>query len=144
MRLEAAGVGVRCSCDLFEYNRASQLTCVWSCLWVHTIVSAHICVSRTLLRASFYWLPIDPVPINKSLFDLCLTICVPPNSQQTNRARGPLLSVSPKSFGKRTNSLNKFFMNSHLWYRALLYITLRVFSETRHSCEKAKNSLSTT
>lgn len=101
MRLEAEGRGVCCSCDLFEYNCVSQFICVWSCRWVHnrvsSSVSAHICVSCTLLCTSLYWLPIDPVPINKSLFDLCLTTCVLPNSEQINRAYGPFLEITPKS-----------------------------------------------
>lgn len=78
----------------------------------------------------FIDLPIDPVPINRSLFDLCFTICVNlPMSEQTNRAYGTCLSV--KSLGNAPNSLHKVLMSSHLWYHAWLYITLQVFSERR-------------
>lgn len=112
MRLEAEGGGVCCSCDLFEYNCVSRFICVWSCLWAHNRVraslSAHICASCALLCTSLYWLPIDPVPINKSLFDLCLIICVLPNSEQANGAYGPFLKITPKSLRNAPTPWIKF------------------------------------
>lgn len=73
-----------------------------------------ICVSAQLFElyitvCSFYWLTIDPVPINKPLFNLCVIICVLPHSEQTNRAYGLFLKVNPTSLIKCTNSLNKVF-----------------------------------
>lgn len=109
---------VCCFCDLFEYNYVSKFICLWSCLGVRnrvsSSVSAHICVSCTLLCTSLYWLPIDPAPINTSFFDLCLAICVLPNKQ--TELMGPFLAVNPQVIEKVTNSLNKVFMPSHLWY----------------------------
>lgn len=133
MRLEAEGVGVCCSCDLLSIIVWVSFICVWSRLRVHdcvsSSVSAHICVSCTLLCTSLYWPPIDPVPINKSLFDLCLTICVLPNSEQTNRAHGLFLTVNPKSL---RNTLTPWIKSSRTCVITLLYIILCARSQ-RHS-----------
>lgn len=48
-------------------------------------------------------------PINKPLFDLCLTITARPNSEQTSRAYRLFLPVNPESLIKHANSNMLFF-----------------------------------